>query len=110
MQTARTEARRGQMDPRIKSGGDDLCERVNLAGVTIWVNDPACAPIRPDGRRRDGRGGGCPASRSPRAKTEELRVGKECVSHVRSRWSPIHSKQINDIKLRTCKKLDERKR
>src|SRR3546814_9181139 len=67
MQTARTEARRGQMDPRIKSGGDDLCERVNLAGVTIWVNDPACAPIRPDGRRRDGRGGGCPASRSPRA-------------------------------------------
>src|SRR3546814_16007216 len=31
---------------------------------------------------------GCPAARS-----EERRVGKECVSTCRSRWSPYHSKK-----------------
>src|SRR3546814_10333328 len=40
------------------------------------------------------------ASMSPRAslttnRSEERRVGKECVSTCRSRWSPYHSKKNN---------------
>src|SRR3546814_16558358 len=31
----------------------------------------------------------------PRVRSEERRVGKECVSTCRSRWSPYHSKQTN---------------
>src|SRR3546814_14789666 len=30
-----------------------------------------------------------------RLRSEERRVGKECVSTCRSRWSPYHSKKIN---------------
>src|SRR3546814_20241847 len=29
-------------------------------------------------------------------RSEERRVGKECVSTCRSRWSPYHSKKTND--------------
>src|SRR3546814_14194574 len=31
-----------------------------------------------------------------RARSEERRVGKECVSTCRSRWSPYHEKQNNE--------------
>src|SRR3546814_17945425 len=31
--------------------------------------------------------------RDPRYRSEERRVGKECVSTCRSRWSPYHSKK-----------------
>src|SRR3546814_15330691 len=32
----------------------------------------------------------------PRVRSEERRVGKECVSTCRSRWSPSHSKKNNN--------------
>src|SRR3546814_9888190 len=37
--------------------------------------------------------------RRPSVRSEERRVGKECVSTCRSRWSPYHKKQksINEI-------------
>src|SRR3546814_13509830 len=35
------------------------------------------------------------------ARSEERRVGKECVSTCRSRWSPNHQKQKNNDKHRT---------
>src|SRR3546814_19025717 len=35
-------------------------------------------------------------------RSEERRVGKECVSTCRSRWSPYHSKQNHDSKLDKC--------
>src|SRR3546814_14417102 len=31
----------------------------------------------------------------PKVRSEELRVGKECVSTCRSRWSPLHKKKKN---------------
>src|SRR3546814_16688271 len=37
------------------------------------------------------------------ARSEERRVGKECVSTCRSRWSPYHSK-TNNIKIRKTQK------
>src|SRR3546814_2290545 len=45
--------------------------------------------------RRPGRWGAAPASprggcEARRARSEERRVGKECVSTCRSRWSPYH--------------------
>src|SRR3546814_19904257 len=48
----------------------------------------------PDGARsaarRDGRGD---AEGRPHLRSEERRVGKECVSTCRSRWSPSHYKK-----------------
>src|SRR3546814_15553497 len=38
---------------------------------------------------REGEGGG-PGIPSPQMRSEERRVGKECVSTCRSRWSPYH--------------------
>src|SRR3546814_12369590 len=41
------------------------------------------------GRRRSGREAGTPSSRiDPDSRSEERRVGKECVRTCRSRWSP----------------------
>src|SRR3546814_11814037 len=36
------------------------------------------------------------AMHRPMERSEERRVGKECVSTCRSRWSPYHSKQTNN--------------
>src|SRR3546814_15784789 len=33
------------------------------------------------------------SAKSPHIRSEERRVGKECVSTCRSRWSPYHSKK-----------------
>src|SRR3546814_11959923 len=38
---------------------------------------------------------GLPRQLPPRHRSEERRVGTECVSPCRSRWSPYHSKQKN---------------
>src|SRR3546814_17016770 len=35
---------------------------------------------------------------SPSPRSEERRVGKECVSTCRSRWSPSHYKKKNELK------------
>src|SRR3546814_12685771 len=54
---------------------------------------------RHDGRslrsRRDGHRPGVPRAE---ARSEERRVGKECVSTCRSRWSPYHLKKKNNRK------------
>src|SRR3546814_12352674 len=34
------------------------------------------------------------------ARSEERRVGKECVSTCRSRWSPYHSKKHNSVSMK----------
>src|SRR3546814_15912979 len=49
----------------------------------------------PDGSRRDGVGGFASGHQSSASvsRSEERRVGKECVSTCRSRWSPYHSKK-----------------
>src|SRR3546814_12428304 len=36
---------------------------------------------------------------SPTNRSEERRVGKECVSTCRSRWSPYHSKKTNTYRV-----------
>src|SRR3546814_14286013 len=51
----------------------------------------ACSPPESRVRAASFLPGGC-------ARSEERRVGKECVSTCRSRWSPYHSKK-NDIRL-----------
>src|SRR3546814_15412492 len=38
---------------------------------------------------------------APASRSEERRVGKECVSTCRSRWSPYHEKKKNHTKMST---------
>src|SRR3546814_10924289 len=52
-----------------------------------WHLKPARLPIPPLRR------GGGDGSASHRGRSEERRVGKECVSTCRSRWSPCHEKK-----------------
>src|SRR3546814_4186351 len=40
--------------------------------------------------RGDDHGGAAPPQHAARVRSEERRVGKECVSTCRSRWSPYH--------------------
>src|SRR3546814_11379741 len=40
-----------------------------------------------------------PAQLRQRLRSEERRVGKECVSTCRSRWAPYHQKKQNENKL-----------
>src|SRR3546814_12584782 len=81
-----------------------------------WRSDPGRLPDAPvrravEGVRRDGRGRVVRADVPPavrpgaaaqvdrtgrrRARSEERRVGKECVSTCSSRWSPYNSKKKN---------------
>src|SRR3546814_12327409 len=46
------------------------------------------------------------ATRVMGKRSEERRVGKECVSTCRSRWSPYHYKKKNKKHTHTCKTLD----
>src|SRR3546814_15196392 len=65
--------------------------------------DPAAAEIHPQQQRRRhqveqlrqglGEQPGIAAQQPPLLRSEERRVGKECVSTCRSRWSPFHSKK-----------------
>src|SRR3546814_5546853 len=50
----------------------------------------ACAPRRPTGPRGGGQAPSPFASSCVCRRSEERRVGKECVSTCRSRWSPYH--------------------
>src|SRR3546814_10491904 len=78
--------------------------------ISDWSSDVCSSDLRASryrgtGSRRGGssrrrwrsdRNPGCrgPAnSRPPPCRSEERRVGKECVSTCRSRWSPYHEKQ-----------------
>src|SRR3546814_13345872 len=85
----------------------------NLDWFRFWLKseiDPAPASAAPSASRREtsprlpARARGA-ASASPPARTsggtatrsDERRVGKECVSTCRSRWSPYHSKKKQTI-------------
>src|SRR3546814_13769373 len=58
-----------------------------------------CRPARP-GNSRPWRGG------DDQDRSEERRVGKECVSTCRSRWSPYHYKKKENINERIKQKHD----
>src|SRR3546814_13103668 len=60
--------------------------------MALVICGPCCARIR-NGLVPD-------ASWTP-TRSEERRVGKECVSTCRSRWSPYHSKKNKDTKIVT---------
>src|SRR3546814_11923201 len=62
-----------------------------IEGVSAIVYEQTCAAEK---RRRRKRGAFPDPQRrfyiNPRVRSEERRVGKECVSTCRSRWSPYH--------------------
>src|SRR3546814_19620771 len=64
----------------------DLCRRTPAA----VPRPPATHPIP---RPPDSRWDSSPPARPPTTRSEERRVGKECVSTCRSRWSPYHYKK-----------------
>src|SRR3546814_17992970 len=88
--------------------------------ISDWSSDVCSSDLQPQRRRRrslsvasqclsgrprrrnrtaeGGRGAGADRTRLPdrrgaETRSEERRVGKECVSTCRSRWSPYHSKK-----------------
>src|SRR3546814_18324389 len=71
----------------------------------VSSNSPALFSYFEDGE--DGVGAfALPATDDPEeTRSEERRVGKECVSKCRSRWSPYHSKQKKQIKQAQQRKL-----
>src|SRR3546814_3955721 len=91
-----------EYEMRISDWSSDVC-----SSDLLLLDAPALAEIAPDLRHRrvghrDGRGAGearggkqCGAHARHRAhgravRSEERRVGKECVSTCRSRWSSYH--------------------
>src|SRR3546814_1762844 len=73
--------------PRDQAGGS-LAED----GVTLPVADaPTCLDARgPLGNAATVKALALPGGSAAVARSEERRVGKECVSTCRSRWSPYH--------------------
>src|SRR3546814_12750931 len=79
-------------------------------GVQALVNHPLAASARSDrsimvrssheGERDVGR---ADVARGDYPRSEERRVGKECVSTCRSRWSPYHSKKKKQNRQETTK-------
>src|SRR3546814_3408610 len=61
--------------------------RLVLGGGTAEDQETAAWAIRPDGEFHAVVG----------VRSDERRVGKECVSTCRSRWSPYHTKKKKDI-------------
>src|SRR3546814_8958107 len=73
---------------RISDWSSDVCSS-DLAGGLDCVGIGKCAHTVSTGRGRNRTIGRRP--RGPRSgRSEERRVGKECVSTCRSRWSPYH--------------------
>src|SRR3546814_7802127 len=78
---------------RISDWSSDVCSS-DLIAADPCPGEPGRPPAHADqeGRDHDHRSGRAvphPDSRPP-ARSEERRVGKECVSTCRSRWSPYH--------------------
>src|SRR3546814_6905768 len=70
-----------------------LVTGVQTCALPIWANFPT-VPVRFAGGWAE-QEQACRSSRDfsnspPRTRSEERRVGKECVSTCRSRWSPYH--------------------
>src|SRR3546814_12300954 len=83
---------------RISDWSSDVCSS-DLPGTTPQEIAPRKSDfsVRADeDRALTQRIGKCRApTRHPSGRSEERRVGKECVSTCRSRWSPYHSKNNN---------------
>src|SRR3546814_13110768 len=102
---------------RISDWSSDLCSS-DLTGGRQYCRNADRWPVlplscSPEGSRRPDRAGShpdgshpssggpngdcpngdCPNGGEPDGRSEERRVGKECVSTCRSRWSPYHKKK-----------------
>src|SRR3546814_19784486 len=70
-------------------GGSCHTHRGHVAGSRLEAFDQVAATAQPFGAE---------AALATEERSEERRVGKECVSTCRSRWSPYHEKKKqNDI-------------
>src|SRR3546814_14244949 len=99
---------------RISDWSSDVCSSdllAHLAGDVVLGGVPPQSQPRPCGGRARAHAAAAPAQRghhragyagdhagavAARHRSEERRVGKECVSTCRSRWSPYHSKTKNE--------------
>src|SRR3546814_5164613 len=74
---------------RISDWSSDVCSSDLLLVIRSNMNFTRPVPSlrHPDGGSRNG---GSFGAQYARARSEERRVGKECVSTCRSRWSPYH--------------------
>src|SRR3546814_2962614 len=80
---------------RISDWSSDVCssDLVMVCGLGGSVAPPCGGrEIRQTNECRDIRAGWS-ASTRPRGRSEERRVGKECVNKCRSRWSAYHEKK-----------------
>src|SRR3546814_2328192 len=68
-------------DSTCPSKGAWRCTRIGDAGQSLFCAGP---------KNEERFGIGCQAWNKSDARSEERRVGKECVSTCRSRWSPYH--------------------
>src|SRR3546814_13079160 len=74
----------------------DICERENIAPHQVVLHSDNGSPMKGSTMLATLQAVGvAPSYRRPRS--EERRVGKECVSTCRSRWSPYHSKKTTII-------------
>src|SRR3546814_13152326 len=97
---------------RISDWSSDVCSSDLVVGeCTRDIEELACAPVDADmlaehaqrvrsrlaiqreKARLRSRGPALPSSMDAGERSEERRVGKECVSTCRSRWSPHHKKK-----------------
>src|SRR3546814_3898603 len=85
---------------RISDWSSDVCSSDLILEKYVGINGALAAAVRP--RENPERGpvkmvrhysaamASCFSLRRSRDRSEERRVGKECVSTCRSRWSPYH--------------------
>src|SRR3546814_15291102 len=77
----------GQFGPYAQAAGHDI-NYISLSGVLHGIGRAGEKPVPPVNYVGDFGGGGMMLAFGMRS--EERRVGKECVSTCRSRWSPYH--------------------
>src|SRR3546814_18081245 len=77
--------------------GSDLAARRASRRAHFSRDGPPAGSV-PDGVGRVPRTAPGTGRRAAPARSEERRVGKECVSTCRSRWSPYHSKKTHECK------------
>src|SRR3546814_8021301 len=69
--------------------------------ISDWSSDVCSSDLKKDAtalvERRGKMAEDKIAAEERAARSEERRVGKECVSTCRSRWSPTHSKKTHSI-------------
>src|SRR3546814_2276197 len=72
---------------RISDWSSDVCSS-DLGGPEFWCNGMDLASIEADSSPAEASLANRQCDRRHRGRSEERRVGKECVSTCRSRWSP----------------------